>query len=113
MTKYYRLYSTFSILLAMLEAMKKLLLSLLNQKRIAGGAAVLALTQLLSSGCGFLRDQAFSIMFPLDHDPIGVASIYIAAFRPSDLLFQIFVMSCLSVVLVPFLASHLAHGKKK
>ncbi len=97
----------------MLGTMKKLLVSLLNQKRIAGGAAVLALTQLLSSGCGFLRDQAFSIMFPLDHDPIGVASIYIAAFRPSDLLFQIFVMSCLSVVLVPFLASHLAHGKQK
>lgn len=97
----------------MLEAMKKLLLSLLNQKRIAGGAAVLALTQLLSSGCGFLRDQAFSIMFPLDTDAIGVASVYIAAFRPSDLLFQIFVMSCLSVVLVPFLASHLAHGRRE
>ncbi len=93
--------------------MQKMLRSLLSQKRIAGGAAVLALTQLISSGCGFLRDQAFSIMFPLDNDPIGVASVYIAAFRPSDLLFQIFVMSCLSVVLVPFLASHLAHGRQK
>ncbi len=93
--------------------MKRIFVSLLNQKRIAGGAAVLALTQLISSGCGFLRDQAFSIMFPLDNDPIGVASVYIAAFRPSDLLFQIFVMSCLSVVLVPFLASHLAHGRQK
>jgi hypothetical protein len=36
-----------------------------SQKRIAGGALVLAVTQLLASGCGFLRDQAFSIMFPL------------------------------------------------
>lgn len=93
--------------------MKNLLRSLVNQKRIAGGALVLAITQLLSSGCGFLRDQAFSIMFPLDGDPLGVASVYIAAFRPSDLLFQMFVMSCLSVVLVPFLASHLAHGRRE
>ncbi len=97
----------------MLIRMKKVLASLLSQKRIAGGAAVLAGLQLVSSGCGFLRDQAFSIMFPLDGDPIGVASVYIAAFRPSDLLFQIFVMSCLSVVLVPFLASHLAHDRRE
>lgn len=93
--------------------MKKLLLSLLSERRIAGGAAVLALTSLAASACGFLRDQAFSIMFPLDKDPIGVASVYIAAFRPSDLLFQILVMSCLSVVVVPFLASHLAHDRKE
>ncbi len=98
---------------ARLHMMKKVLLSLLSQKRIAGGAAVLAITQLISSGCGFLRDQAFSIVFPLDKDPIGIASVYIAAFRPSDLLFQIFVMSCLSVVLVPFLASHLAHDRRE
>lgn len=93
--------------------MKKLVLSLLSQKRIAGGAAVLAATQLIASACGFFRDQAFSIMFPLDSDPLGVASVYIAAFRPSDLLFQITVMSSLSVVVVPFLASHLAHGRRE
>lgn len=93
--------------------MRKLLFSLLSQKRIAGGAAVLAFTQLIASACGFLRDQAFSVMFPLDQDPLGVASVYIAAFRPSDLLFQMFVMSCLSVVLVPFLAAHLAHDRKE
>lgn len=52
-------------------------------------------------------------MFPLEKDPLGVASVYIAAFRPSDLLFQVFVMSCLSVVVVPFLASHLAHGRRQ
>ena len=98
---------------AMLQAMKKLLQSLLCERRIAGGAAVLAITSLLASACGFLRDQAFSIMFPLDTDPLGVASVYIAAFRPSDLLFQILVMSCLSVVVVPFLASHLAHDRKE
>lgn len=93
--------------------MKKLLLSLLSERRIAGGAAVLAITSLVASAFGFLRDQAFSIMFPLESDPLGVASVYIAAFRPSDLLFQILVMSCLSVVVVPFLASHLAHDRKE
>lgn len=92
--------------------MKKLVQSLLSEKRIAGGAMVLAVTQLVASACGFLRDQAFSVMFPLDKDPLGIASVYIAAFRPSDLLFQILVMSCLSVVVVPFLASHLAHDRR-
>ncbi len=95
----------------MLGTMQKFFTSFLSQKRIAGGAFVLAVTQLIASGCGFFRAQAFSLMFPLDTDPLGVASVYIAAFRPSDLLFQISVMSCLSVVLVPFLASHLAHGR--
>lgn len=85
--------------------------SLLSRERIAGGALVLAALQLLASVVGFFRDQAFSIMFPLHEDPIGVASVYIAAFRPSDLLFQITVMSCLSVILVPFLSSHLAHKR--
>lgn len=94
------------------EYMKKLVHSFLSQKRIAGGASVLALTSLLASACGFLRDRAFSTMFPLDSDPLGVASVYIAAFRPSDLLFQLFVMSCLSVVMVPFLAGHLAKDKR-
>ncbi len=92
--------------------MKRLLQSLLSERRIAGGAAVLAFTSLAASACGFLRDRAFSVMFPLDRDPLGVASVYIAAFRPSDLLFQILVMSCLSVVVVPFLASHLAHDRR-
>ena len=93
--------------------MLKQLKAITSQERIAGGAMVLAVTGLLASVCGFLRDQAFSITFPLDKDPLGVASVYIAAFRPSDLLFQIFVMSCLSVVVVPFLAGHLAHGRKE
>lgn len=93
--------------------MKRFFQSLLSERRIAGGAAVLAITSLAASVCGLIRDQAFSIMFPLDNDPIGVASVYIAAFRPSDLLFQILVMSCLSVVVVPFLASHLAHDRRE
>lgn len=95
----------------MLQTMKRILSSLTSQRRIAGGAAVLAGTQLAASVFGFLRDQAFSITFPLDNDPLGVASVYIAAFRPSDLLFQVFVMSSISVILVPFLAGHLAHKR--
>ncbi len=97
----------------MLSRMKNLLQSFLSQRRIAGGALVLSVTGLAASACGFFRDQAFSLMFPLDKDPVGVASVYIAAFRPSDLLFQITVMSCLSVIMVPFLSSHLAHGRKE
>ncbi len=95
----------------MLHSMKRILSSLRSQRRIAGGAAVLAGTQLAASVCGFLRDQAFSLTFPLGKDPLGIASVYIAAFRPSDLLFQVFVMSSLSVILVPFLAAHLAHKR--
>ncbi len=95
----------------MLYDMRKILSSLRSQRRIAGGAAVLAGTSLAASVFGFLRDQAFSLNFPLDSDPLGVASVYIAAFRPSDLLFQVFVMSSLSVILVPFLATHLAHKR--
>lgn len=84
----------------------------LSQQRLAGGAIVLAITQFGASLAGFFRDQAFSIVFPPGVDPLDTASVYIAAFRPSDLLFQIFVMSSLSVVLVPFLASHLARGDR-
>jgi putative peptidoglycan lipid II flippase len=93
--------------------MKRHLTAILSRERIAGGALVLALLQVSASVVGFLRDQAFSIMFPIDQDPIGVASVYIAAFRPSDLLFQVTVMSCLSVVLVPFLSGHIAHKRRE
>lgn len=89
----------------------RLLTSMLSQKRLAGGAAVLAATQFAASLAGFVRDQSFSVMYPLHTDTLGVASVYIASFRLSDLLFQMFVMSSLSVVLVPFLAGHLAHER--
>lgn len=91
----------------------KILSSLRSQRSIGGGAAVLALTGLLSSAMGFFRDQAFSIMFPPGTDTLDVASVYIAAFRPSDVIFQISILSCLSVVMVPFLSGHLAHGRRE
>ncbi len=92
---------------------RSLLSDHLAQKRLAGGALVLAVTQFAASLAGFFRDQAFSITFPLESDPIGIASVYIASFRLSDLLFQMFVMSSLSIVLVPFLAYHLAGEREE
>jgi putative peptidoglycan lipid II flippase len=87
--------------------------SLLKHRPLASGAIVLACTQFLASFCGFLRDRAFSYMFPLESDPLGIASLYITAFRPSDFLFQFFVISALSVVLVPFLSSHQVKNDEK
>jgi putative peptidoglycan lipid II flippase len=87
--------------------------SLLSQQRIAGGAAVLALTQLGASVVGLIRDRVLAATFPPGIDSLDVVSVYIAAFRPSDLLFQIFVMSAFSVALVPLLAGHLARGEQR
>ena len=80
-----------------------------NQKRIAGGAAVLALTQLGASIAGLFRDRLLASTFP----QLGTVDVYVAAFRPSDLLFQVAIMSALGTVLVPLLASHKAHGRKE
>lgn len=87
--------------------------SLSSQQRIAGGAAVLAVTQLGASIAGLVRDRVLAATFPPGLDQLDVVSVYIAAFRPSDLLFQIFVMSAFSVALVPLLAGHLAKGEKE
>lgn len=87
--------------------------SLSSQQRIAGGAAVLAVTQLLASVAGLIRDRVLAATFPPGLDQLDVVSVYIAAFRPSDLLFQIMVMSAFSVALVPLLAGHLAKGERE
>ncbi len=89
------------------------MLSFFKHRPLASGAMILACTQFTASFCGFLRDRAFSFMFPLDRDPLGIASIYITAFRPSDFLFQFFVISALSVVLVPFLSTHQVKNDQK
>ncbi len=75
---------------------------LLNQNRILGGTVVVALGQLGSSIAGFLRDTLLSRSFPA----WGVVDVYYASFRPSDLLFQIFIMAGFSVALVPLLAKY-------
>jgi putative peptidoglycan lipid II flippase len=80
---------------------------------VASGAAVLAFTQFGASLAGLVRDRVLAGAFPPGRDQLDVVSVYIAAFRPSDLLFQMLVMSALSVALVPLLASHLAHGREE
>ena len=74
-----------------------------------GGAAVLALTQFGASLAGLFRDRILAGTFPALH----VVDVYIAAFRPSDLLFQIFIMAGFSTVLVPLLARYKAHDNHK
>lgn len=87
-----------------LARMHSLFRSLLSQDRILGGAAVLAVTQFGASLCGFLRDRILAQTFP----ELGITDIYVAAFRPSDLLFQMTIMAGFSVALVPLLARYKA-----
>ncbi len=82
-------------------------------RHILAGAGVLSFLQILASVCGFLRDRAFATIFPPGHDPLGVASIYIAAFRPSDFLFQSFIVAILSVILVPLLSKSFANKNQE
>ncbi len=91
----------------------RILQSLFSQQRIAGGALVLALTQFGASLAGLFRDRILASTFPPGIDQMDVVSVYISAFRPSDLLFQMFIMSAFSVALVPLLAGHLAHDRKE
>ena len=76
------------------------LVPVLSHHRILGGAAILALTQLGASIAGLLRDRLLAQTFP----DLAVVDAYIAAFRPSDLLFQVLVMSAIGMILVPLLA---------
>jgi putative peptidoglycan lipid II flippase len=78
-----------------------------GQQRLLGGALVLAVTQFGASLVGLVRDNLLNRTFP----KLGVVDAYIAAFRPSDLLFQVCIMSALGTVLVPLLAAHKAHKR--
>jgi putative peptidoglycan lipid II flippase len=75
---------------------------LFNQNRILGGTIVVAIGQGGGSVVGLIRDRLLSTTFP----KLGVVDVYYAAFRPSDLLFQIFIMAGFSVALVPLLAKY-------
>lgn len=85
-----------------------MLSQLFSQKRILGGAAVLAAMQFGASVMGLLRDRILASTFP----ELGVTDVYIASFRPSDLCFQMIVMSAFSVALVPLLAEHHSKGDR-
>lgn len=79
--------------------------AIFRQERILGGAFVLALTQFGASVVGLIRDRMLTKTFP----GLDVVDVYIAAFRPSDFLFQIAVMAALGTVFVPMLARYHAH----
>ena len=80
-----------------------------RQEHIIGGTVILAITQLLASVAGFLRDATFARTFP----DSSVVDVYVAAFRPSDFLFQTCIMAALGTVLVPVLAGYKAHKNDK
>lgn len=75
---------------------------------MASGAAVLALTQLGASVAGLIRDRALTSVFP----GLSIVDVYLAAFRPSDLLFQVCIMSAIGTVMVPLLANYKAKQDK-
>lgn len=87
--------------------MRNFLKTHLSQQRLLGGAFVLALTQFTASLAGLIRDNALNRTFP----GLSTVDVYIASFRPSDLLFQITIMAGLSTVLVPLLARYKANDR--
>ncbi|MFH1670941.1 MAG: lipid II flippase MurJ [Patescibacteria group bacterium] len=87
--------------------MKLSLPSSLAQHRILGGAMVLASMQFGASVMGLIRDRVLAQTFP----GLDVVDVYIAAFRPSDLLFQVMIMAGFSVTLVPLLAQYKAKNE--
>jgi len=91
----------------------RILQALGSKNRLAGGALILALTQFGASFAGLIRDRVLAVTFPPGADQLDVVSVYIASFRPSDLLIQMFILSGFVAVLTPLLASHLAHEKKE
>jgi len=79
-----------------------------RQERLVAGAAVLAVTQLGASLAGLVRDRVLAGTFP----GLRVVDVYIAAFRPSDLLFQVTIMAGFSVALVPLLSQYHSRGDR-
>lgn len=84
-------------------------MKLLDQNRVLGGAFVLAITQFGASVMGLIRDRTLAGTF----SGLNVVDVYIAAFRPSDLLFQATVMAGFSVALVPLLSGYHAKGDRE
>jgi len=69
----------------------------------------LACTQFGASFVGLFRDRILAKTFPELH----IVDVYIAAFRPSDLLFQMCIMAGFSVAVVPLLAQYKAKGEQE
>ncbi|MBI1812438.1 hypothetical protein HY285_04740 [Candidatus Peregrinibacteria bacterium] len=82
----------------------------LGKHPLVNGLAVLALTQFGASLAGLLRENILARTFAGN---LGVVDAYIAAFNPSDLLFQTCVVSAMGTVLVPVLAQYKARGNDR
>ena len=80
-----------------------------SQQRLIGGALVLAALQFGASLMGLIRDRFLAQTFP----GLGVVDVYIASFRPSDLLFQVCIMAGFSVALVPLFAKYFSNKDTK
>lgn len=85
--------------------MFKGLFTRVRSHRLTAGVSILAFTQFSASVAGLVRDRVLNATFI--HN-LGVVDAYIAAFRPSDLLFQTCIMSAIGTVLVPILAQYKA-----
>lgn len=83
------------------------LLNYLREHQLAGGIVVLAVTQFGASIVGLVRDHILNQTFAGN---LAVVDAYLAAFRPSDLIFQTCIVSAMGTVLVPVLASYHARG---
>lgn len=70
---------------------------------------MLAILQFGASLMGLIRDRVLAKTFP----DLDIVDVYIAAFRPSDLLFQVVIMAGFSVALVPLLAQYRANNDRK
>jgi len=70
---------------------------------------VLAVLQFGASLAGLVRDRMLAKTFPALH----VVDVYLASFRPSDLLFQMCIMAGFSVALVPLLAKYRAQNNQE
>lgn len=82
----------------------------LRQQRLMGGVAVLAATQFAASLAGLLRENVLARVFAGN---LGVVDAYVAAFNPSDLIFQTCVVSAMGTVLVPVLSQYRAKGNER
>src|SRR5579884_1431661 len=84
--------------------MRKQLFSLLGtrQNTILSGASVLMLTVFASKFLGLIRDRLLVHDFDTAH-----ASIFFAAFKLPDLIFQLLIFGALSVAFIPVFAEHL------
>src|SRR5260221_13315869 len=86
------------------------LLSLLaaRQNNILSGASVLMVTVFASKFLGLIRDRLLVHNFDTAH-----ASIFFAAFKLPDLMFQLLIFGALSVAFIPVFSEFLHNQGKK